>query len=236
MNAARCHTVLFILMSSVPAALGSAVDPIGIALRGAMIWDVVDTSSPASVGFRKEIILSGTPASATLHIFADARYVLWINKTYVARGPNRFDPKRPEYDTLNVSDYLNKGPNTLAVLVQSRLSNYRFINHTPGLSLLLETKGEDGQVLDRFATDATWRSSALIRFAPPVVMLSGIADRIDEHREPGDWIAPGFDDSNWKTAVAVDGNHWGVFQKRMIPLLRESKVDGAQILTITSRW
>lgn len=217
-------------------APASAVDPIGSTLQGVMIWDAEDTSSPVSptsVGFRKKIILSETPASATLHIFADTRYLLWINGTYVARGPNRFDPKRPEYDTLNVSEYLNQGENTLAVLVQSRLSNYRFIRHTPGLGLLLETKGKDGHVLDRFATDTTWHSSASTRFGRPNVKLSGITDRVDEHREPGDWISSGFDDSNWKAAVVVEGKHWGAFQKRVIPLLRESKIDGGQILTIT---
>ncbi len=218
------------------ATPASAVDPIGNTLQGVMIWDAVDTSSPisrTSDGFRKKITLSGMPTSAMLHLFADTRYLLWINGTYVARGPNRFDPKRPEYDTLNVGEYLNRGENTLAALVQSRLSNYRFINHRPGLGLLLETKGKDGHVLGRFGTDTTWRSSASTRFGPPVVMLSGITDRVDEHREPGDWITPGFDDSNWKAAVVVEGRHWGAFQKRMIPLLRESKIDGGQILTIT---
>ena len=173
-------SALLFLVSCVLATPASAVDTIGSTLQGVMIWDAVDTSSPASVGFRKEITLSGTPASATLHVFADTRYMLWINGTYVARGPNRFDPKRPEYDTLNVGNYLNKGENMLAVLVQSHLSNYRFINHTPGLGLLLQTKGKDGHVLERFATDTTWRSSASTRFAPPVVMLSGITDRVDE--------------------------------------------------------
>ena len=211
----------------------TAVDLIGGKLRGVMIWDAVDTSSPASVGFRKEIALSVTPASATLHIFADTRYVLWINGTYVARGPNRFDPKRPEYDTLNVRDYLDKGRNTLAVLVQSHLSNYRFIDHAPGLGLLLETRGREGHAPERFETDRTWRSSASTRFAPPVVMLSGITDRVDEHREQSDWTTPGFDDSQWETTVAVAARNWGAFHKRMIPLLRESKVEGGHILAIT---
>jgi hypothetical protein len=108
-----------------------------------------------------------------MHFFADARYMLWINGNYVARGPNRFDHKRPEYDTLQVGDYLHAGANTLAVLVQSRLSKYRFIKHTPGLGLLLEAK--DGDAVRRFVTDTTWRSSASTRFSPPVVLLSGIA-------------------------------------------------------------
>ncbi len=116
-----------------------------------MMRSAVDISSPASVGFRKGITLSEIPESAKLHIFADARYMLWINGTYVAQGPNRFDPKRPEYDTLHVRDYLNQGANTIAVLVQSHLSNYRFIKNTSGLGAnkgVRRTKGSGVDLAD----------------------------------------------------------------------------------------
>ena len=206
------------------------VDPIAATLKGAMIWDATDTASPASVGFRKTLSLPGKPASATLHIFADTRYMLWINGRYVARGPNRFDPKRPEYDTLQVSGYLNAGVNTLAVLVQSRLSNYRFIKHTPGLCILLETAaGHDAR---RFTTDTSWRSTAGTRFAPPVVLLSGIADRVDE---------PGIRrlDRCGVRRLAVAGCRGGRRRalgrpvSAMIPLLRESLVEGERIVSLT---
>lgn len=44
--------------------------------------------------FRRAFDLDQAPAEATLRIFADVRYVLWINGRYVERGPCRFDPKR----------------------------------------------------------------------------------------------------------------------------------------------
>ncbi len=212
-------------------------------LKSSMIWDAAtplpDTvplrqSFPVSVGFRKQFILTEIPSSAELHIFADARYLLWINGDYVARGPNRFDPKRLEYDTHIITGFLKKGKNTLAILVQGGLSNYRFIYHKAGLAVLLETKETDGRILSQITSDTTWLSNPSTRFGSPVVMLSGITDRVDEHREKADWLNSEFDDSDWKTTIHIDGRLWGKFVKRMIPLLRETPVKGGQILKIVS--
>jgi alpha-L-rhamnosidase len=216
-------------------------DFVGEKLKYSMIWDpatcLPDTVSlrqswPVTVGFLKQFILSEIPSSAELHIFADARYLLWINGKYVARGPNRFDPKRVEYDTHEISKWLKTGKNTIAVLVQSGLSNYRFIYNKPGLGVVIEMKGKDGQVFERFTTDTTWRCSESTRFGTPKVLLSGINDNVDEHREKADWLDPMFDDSSWANSVQTDGSQWGVFVKRMIPLLSETSIQDGQIIKI----
>lgn len=210
-------------------------------LNSCMIWDggtiLPDTvpfhqSFPVSVGFRKQFILSGKPALAVVHIFADSRYLIWINGKYVARGPNRFDPQRVEYDTHIITRWLKEGKNSISILVQSGLSNYRFIYHQPGLGVLLKVKDKNEQFLAQFTTDTTWRCSSSTRFGKPVVMLSGITDRVDEHLEKADWLGPDFDDKDWKMPVKISGKYWGGFCKRMIPLLRETLVVGAQIIKI----
>jgi hypothetical protein len=203
------------------------------ALQQAIIWDAADTATPTAVAFRKVIHLQGKPDSATLQVFADARYTLWINGVMVAGGPNRFDPKRPEVDTLQVGPHLAAGPNTLAVLVYGRLSNYRFIRHQPGLGCLLEAR--TGGRTERHLTDATWRTSAATRFGPPEVLISGLADRVDERREAGDWTAPGFDDTAWPNAVAVPGDRWGAFQPRAIPLLTQDRIEGGRLVAIVRK-
>ncbi len=203
------------------------------ALQQAMIWDAADTATPTAVAFRKTIHLQGKPDSAVLRVFADARYTLWINGVMVAGGPSRFDPKRPEVDTLPIAAHLNPGPNTLAVLVYARLSNYRFIRHQPGLGCLLELRA--GGRTERLLTDATWRTSAATRFGPPEVLISGLADRVDERREAGDWTAPGFDDAAWPHAVAVPGDRWGAFQPRAVPLLTQDRVTGGRLVAIINK-
>jgi len=217
-------------------------NPDALKLRSAMIWDAAtvlpDTvpmysSYPVSVGFRKQFTLPEIPTSAALQIFADARYLLWINGEYIARGPNRFDPKRVEYDSIQVATHLRKGVNSIAVLVQSGLSNYRFIYHKPGLGVLLVAQDKNVNCIARIETDTSWRCNSSTRFGKPVVLLSGITDRVDEHLEKEDWLNPEFNDQSWGKAAKIDGSYWGEFCPRMIPMLRENAIKGAKILKIT---
>ncbi len=211
----------------------------GQSLQKSMIWL---PSAPAGkqvyVVFRKRFDLDAMPSSATLHIFADSRYILWINGRYVERGPCRFDPKGPEYDTLDIQPHLHLGANAIAVLVHHfhdgsdrtdwASLNGRIMRHVPGLCALLELKGSAGQT-KRMCTDATWRASAATRFLPGPLdrwenCWASLPDRIDARRDTGDWTLVQFDDSGWETAAPVDGNLWGPLQARAIPLLRETEI------------
>jgi len=90
--------------------LGKA-DSVGESLQKSMIWlglPAEEAGKPICAAFRKQFEIAQTPAEATLHIFADSRYILWINGKYVLRGPCRFDPKRPEYDTVDVKNSCKK--------------------------------------------------------------------------------------------------------------------------------
>jgi hypothetical protein len=86
-------------------------------LQRSMIWN---TDAPAGkqayVAFRKSFEVAAIPESAVLNIFADSRYVLWVNGEYILRGPCRFDPVGPEYDVVDVLPFLREGKNVLAVL------------------------------------------------------------------------------------------------------------------------
>ena len=59
--------------------------------------------APSFTAFRKQFTLTKQPRTAALHLFADVRYLLWVNGQYVTRGPARFNPKGPEYDTIPVT-------------------------------------------------------------------------------------------------------------------------------------
>ncbi len=66
-----------------------------------------------------------------------------MNGRLVERGPCRFDPKAPTYDTLDVTRFCQPGANTLAVLVHhfhdgadrtdSVSLSGRIMRHAPGL-------------------------------------------------------------------------------------------------------
>lgn len=202
-------------------------------LQDSFIWSPsAPTGTQVYAVFRKSFDLKEQPKSATLRLFADSRYILWINGKYVDRGPCRFDPIGPEYDTLDVARFLQPGKNVLAVLVhhyhdgkpQDNGDGFcgRIMRHAPGLTASLKVIDSTGK--RSFGADPTWRVSTQNRFGPVPGNWTSIPDNIDARRDPGDWTATAFDDSTWEKAVPVDGKQWGPLRARRIPLLRETEV------------
>ena len=214
--------------------LAAEDDATGRSLQQSMIWlDSAPFGKEVYVVFRKQWRMEGTPERATLHIFADTRYILWINGQYVERGPCRFVPSHPEYDTLDVTSRLRQGDNAIAVVVHHYHDgvmkddgsevNGRVARHVPGLTAMLDITERDGRHTS-LSTDMTWRGSTKHRFGPSGVAPSSIPDRIDARRDSGDWTLAGFDDSSWEKPVRVDGRKWGPLGPRSVPLLRETEV------------
>jgi len=68
--------------------LSSAQAQTAEALQGSFIWSPsAPTGTQVYAVFRKSLELKERPKSATLHVFADSRYILWINGIYTDRGP-----------------------------------------------------------------------------------------------------------------------------------------------------
>ncbi|MEI7956874.1 MAG: hypothetical protein WCJ66_17045, partial [Verrucomicrobiota bacterium] len=193
------------------------IDATGITLAGAMIWSPsAPAGTQAYVSFRKNFELANVPtATAMLHLFADSRYLLWVNGMQVLRGPCRFNPKRPEYDSIDIKTYLHSGSNTLVLLVHHYAGaiNGRIMQHTPGLTAVLA--GDGREILH---TDPSWRCSSATEYRPSPEAWSSIPDVIDGRMNPGAWTAPGFNDASWPLAATIDGNTWGAMQPRAIPL------------------
>ena len=193
-----------------------------------VIWT---PSAPAGqqtyVAFRKSFALPEAPRASTLHIFADSRYMLWVNGRYVLRGPCRFNPKRPEYDSVDIQPFLQKGTNVLVALVHHYAGaiNGRIMQHAPGLTAWLDVAGKEF-----LCTDASWRCSRNTEYRPSPGAWSSIPDVIDGRLRPGNWTEIEFDDSLWEQATTVDGGTWGAFQPRGIPLPRESELAGLKLL------
>lgn len=216
--------LLHLLLLAAPGAF--AVDP-AERLPAAMIWTPeVPAGIQAYVAFRTSFPLEAAPADAKLHIFADSRYLLWVNGVHVSRGPARFHPGRPEYDTLDLTPQLRPGGNTLAVLVHhyAGATHGRIIRHAPGLAALLDLDGRE-----MLRTSPSWRASAATEYQPSPGSWSSIPDVIDGRKWPGDWTAPGFADDAWTAAVPVEGSGWGPFHPRTTPLPLETHLDAMRL-------
>ena len=69
------------------------------------------------VCFERKFDLGSVPGSFPLHLFADTRYRLRVNGSFVAAGPGRFVNRYPEYDTHDIAAVLKPGGNTIRVEV-----------------------------------------------------------------------------------------------------------------------
>jgi len=202
-------------------------------LQDSMIWANISKDNirnTVSVGFRKQFELAEKPDHAQINIFADSRYVLWINGDYIERGPCRFDPKGPQYDIVNIAKALKKGNNTVAILVQANVvGSLKVMKHTPGLTALIKINDLE------INTDQTWLYSDKV----PSQMIrdhwtwSCILDKVNAKSKDFGWINPDFDDQAWAKAVKIDGKMWGPLKPRAIPLLAETDMGNGTILQIT---
>lgn len=201
-----------------------------------MVWTPgVSQGTAGYVAFRKQIEL-GDSICAEMEIFADSRYLLWINGRYVLRGPCRFNPKRPEYDVVPVSGYLRKGVNQIVVLVHHNGNNIngRIMQHHPGLGVRLLN---NGVVVS--TTDTSWKCSHQISYYPTSGAWSSISDYVDGRIDKQEWLLAGYDDTCWETAQEIDGGMWGKMYPREMKLLRETTLSDVHMigdeLSVSSR-
>ena len=200
---------------------GTATDAVGTRLQASMIWAGPEMDDePVAVTFRKTFPLEKVPDRASLSIFADARYILWVNGCYVDRGPGRFQPNGPEYDVLEIAPHLREGANALAVLVLGNLSTGKIMRHAPGLAAVLACDADE--VLK---TDASWKYTRKNPWQKVESTWAEVLDsRVDARVVDGDWTSANYDDRDWESATSIDGQAWGPLTARRIPLLRETPV------------
>lgn len=197
-------------------------------IQSTMIWANSNLGQKGGyVVFRKSFDLKETRSQALLQLFADSRYLLWINGQYVLRGPCRFNPKRPEYDVIDLQPYLKTGMNVMVVLVHTygNAINGRIISHVPGLAGLL--KISEKEIL---RTDATWKTKDSISYLPSPASWNTIPDVIDARIDQCEWTSTDYDDSSWKYAKKIDGNQWGKMYPCELPLQRETELKELKLL------
>jgi hypothetical protein len=141
-----------------------------------------------------------------LHISAETRYKLYVNGTYVARGPVRSDPRWQYFDTHDVSGLAVEGDNVVAVLVHFiGIPSAHGINTKGGLICQIEQMADrEPVVLCR--TDSSWkvnRSNGWKLDAPVRNTKQDFVEMFDARKEPMDWYARDYNDRAWKPASIV---------------------------------
>lgn len=172
-------------------------------------WSDEDKKIPRTVLFRKSVMLNEIPQKAVLEISADTRYKLYVNDNLVEVGPSKGDKSIWYKDRKDITEYLKKGMNILAVTVLRYPENSMDGNHgmfrtaTPGLYVKGTIFTSDMQEISLDA-DAFWKckvdqSVSFVReeerFAPLIIHENAYGNA-----ETFGWKTEGFDDSKWENA------------------------------------
>ena len=153
--------------------------------------------------FRKEIEVLDNTDGYRLFIAADTRYQLFINGEFVGRGAPIGTPNYQYYDEYNLSGYLRKGNNCIAVIVY----HLGTILHSRG-GLLTELVDEKGRTTA--ATDESWKVARARAWSSEGAFfhmnkVTPFQEFFDARKTPEGWTKIGFDDSAWSSANVIKG-------------------------------
>ena len=209
--------------------------------NASFVWTEAESEKRLQAAyFRYEVNLEDVPTSATLKLFADSRYHLLINGTFVQFGPARFYPENPEYDDFDLLPYLKKGVNVIAVKVMSNgVSTFQLRKNQAGFIAWGHIQSASGQHID-LSTPGAWKAYSVQGYdehAARMTFALGPMEIYDARKDADvqAWEKVGFDDSEWAQAVPLKNQKiWGRFTPRSIPPLSSEIFHPRQLLGVYS--
>ncbi|MBQ5663818.1 MAG: alpha-L-rhamnosidase N-terminal domain-containing protein [Bacteroidaceae bacterium] len=178
--------------------------------------------------FRKKIVLDKKPDKAQARIAADSKYWLWINGNLaVFEGSLKRGPAPGDHycDIVDISKYLKKGENCIAVLTWF-FGKGGFSHHNSGKGGFYFKATIEGQTIK---SDDSWKAALYSAYknteAPhPNFRLPESNIRFDAREEKEGWQVPDFNDSfmTQATIIAEAGDSpFGKAVERPIPLWKD---------------
>ena len=195
--------------------------------------------------FRKEVELAKKPVEAEGWLYADSRYLLFVNGHRVQWGPAPCDPRWQEADPVDLAPYLRQGNNVIAIQVlYYGAGDGTSPMGKPGLLFNLDIDGQ------KVLSDGSWKC-CIARSWPPGhykrEFLRCLQEEFDARIFPYGWDAVEFkENGEWMEAMELAGGAdkpsvsthyreymWGVnkidatdayLRKRSIPLMKDSMV------------
>ena len=195
------------------------------------IWKRTEDTENIWMNFIKIFYVKSVPKTAVAQIAADSKYWLYINGALAVfeGGTKRGLTKNSTYyDEIDITKYLTKGKNTVAILVEY-FGKSGFSHVSSGMGGLLFEADIAGRIV---SSDDSWhikQNPAYVKpdkFDIPVnFRLSESNIYFDASKDISDWYLPGYDASNWDFAdtfgTAGEGA-WGELTKRNMPMLKDN--------------
>jgi len=186
------------------------------------------------VFFRKKLLLKEKVESAVLNITASTRYHLFINENFIGAGPARAYPEFLEYDTYDISKYLKKGKNIIAVDVCHFGENtFHYIKAEPAFSAWGNITHSNGQTIS-ITPDSEWlcaESESCDNDTPSFSFAIGPIQIEDKRKNPGNWKNYEFNDKDWEKAVTLRKSQFKKLYPRQVPSLSYKVVKPKKIIS-----
>ena len=172
---------------------------------------------PVVLHFRRFITLAAIPASYTVRVSADNRFILYVNGKRVGDGPARGDLAHWRYERFDLAPYLRPGRNLVTATVWNWGVFAPIAQMSDRTAFLLESEAtgsdaistpQDWQVAIESGHLALDRSSVNLR----TYMAAGPGEEIDAAHYDWDWNQPSDRDSRWVPVATPmrDSNYPGV--------------------------
>ncbi|MEE9439900.1 MAG: alpha-L-rhamnosidase N-terminal domain-containing protein [Saprospiraceae bacterium] len=179
------------------------------------------------VYFSRSFDLDNVPKECIFNLFADSRYLLKVNGVDINWGPGRYYPEEIEYDSHDISPYLQKGKNIITVKVLSNgMSTYQLLQTSGGF--IAWGNIQSGQNNIDLVTPGKWKcikATGYDQTAPKMTFAQGAFDAYDARIGIDDWDKIDTDRSQWKNVVVLQNQKaWGKLSPRSIPLLTQDEV------------
>ncbi|MFW6303048.1 MAG: alpha-L-rhamnosidase N-terminal domain-containing protein [Candidatus Sumerlaeota bacterium] len=177
------------------------------------------------VYFRREVTLDAPAKGAIIALYASTDYHLKVNGVTVGTGPVRGYAESPEYDTYDITNYLEEGDNVVAVEVR-HIGYYTFQQPLKPAAFIcwgdIETK--NGTSIDLSSAE-NWKcclSKAHHPYPPKFSFSLGPTMQFDARKAPTGWDKPGKPRGEWTEPVPAPGREkFGERKHREIPHLTQ---------------
>jgi alpha-L-rhamnosidase len=195
----------------------------------------------ANVLFRRSFDLQKKPNKFVINISADNHYTLYVNSKKVCFGPQLSDIRHWRFETVDLTEYLQNGKNTIAIDVMN-YGFHRFFGMQSIHTAVLVNGEEDAKIISTngYGNDnwkSFWNKSLISkevkwRVAKPDIIGGFYAaqptDSLNVATYPYGWQETTFDDSTWKgvkfteSASAYGGGFAWLLEPRNVPMQIQS--------------
>ena len=188
--------------------------------------------------FRKTFVIDNHIEDAILNITADSRYTVYLNGQRLGSGPVRSWPQEQSYDSYRIKDYLKRGNNSIAVLVNHYgISDFQYIEGQGGLLAQIDFF-ENGKTVSSIGTDRSWINKVHLgynRNSMRIIIMQPWAEIYDAQKFNLDWYKAEFSDSDWENSIEigrVGTKPWSTLIPSDTPHLTNEKIYPCRVVSL----